>query len=205
MIKYDITVQQTGVLYFYIAGMDGQEKNLGIYINGTQLGSYGNASNRGIVALGSYQKGDRLRIALSCDDLGFPEHSRSIFMTENMESLNAIYQKLAPGFVSAESINEKSSSDLTIKLPGGYNNMICSLLYNPNWRIHGGKTLQNCRVKMIAGAFTAVVGEKEKDNETMLIDMNYIPAGWKPGIMISLGDIVLLSLYCYIYKNKYVN
>lgn len=78
--SYTIYAESSGELYFYLNRVNMEERAFQIYVNGSFVSMYGNASCQKVIDLGYYDKGDTISLEIVTD--GYPVLADPIVETE---------------------------------------------------------------------------------------------------------------------------
>lgn len=179
---YEVTAASDGVMYAYFDGLIRAGENLMVTVEGEFLTTYGNASCVSILNLGYMKAGETLHVSLQGENED-DNFGRAVFVTENTDALREAYQEVSAGDCTVTKI---SSSHITID-SGDHSGIFVSIPYQSGWnvRVDGKKTSP---VVIYDSLIYIPVSESAPSHH---IDMSYVPAGLREGIILSIIGIAL--------------
>lgn len=197
--EYYINTMAEGNLYMYVDNILGYNQSLAIYVNDELLTSYGNASCLKVLNLGTYDKGDSIKVTIDSDDpnaiLG-----DAVFVTEDINALQAAYNMIVE---NGADICKLSSSHLSItgKKTDG---VFLTIPYEEGWHIR-----VNGRITEPVAVYDSMMYiPYTEDADEYNIDMIFIPVGMIAGSFITIVAIILVILavaYTWVRKQRRVS
>lgn len=192
-IEFDIEeVEPYKTLYMYF----GAEKMQGarIYVNGVDWEDYFSDWRWAVERAGRFADGEKvtIRIEATGDDLLINDYH---LYFENEENILAWYDSACK--MGADKIKLSKISSSHLKGTVGANDdgiLLFSMPYDKGWKIKidGAKVTQEELLSALMGV--------EISKGEHIIEMNYVPVGLIPGIIISL--ITLFMVGCYIIRDR---
>ncbi len=179
---YEVTAGSDGEMYAYFDGLIRAGENLSVFARGEFLTTYGNASCVNILNLGYMKAGETITVSLQGenedDDFG-----RAVFVTENTDALKAAYEEVSSRNCE---VTKLSSSHITIDA-ADHDGVFATIPYQSGWtvRVDGKKTTP---IVIYDSLIYIPISESASSHH---IDMSYIPAGMREGLILTLIGILL--------------
>jgi len=185
-VVYDIDISEEMPLYMYFDS-DGLNRSE-IFVNDVSKDLYFTETHWNVLCAGRFKKGDRIRIKAEIlgDELNI---SRAGFYYEDMNALDAWHEAVAEDNKENSRIERLSSSHLKFNVSAKEEKtLVMTLPYDKGWHIRvDGKKVDSERILDVLTGVSISKGEHE-------IEMQYIPQGLIPGLIITLLGIVLLII-----------
>ena len=194
-VTYEFEIEKEENVYFYIALGTGLEE-IKVTMNGKSLGKprYGNFNK--MFELGKHEIGEKIQIKIEPTKKMFVAFDDYIFVYyENEEILKKYYETLSKEQVELKQIHgNKLEGQINIQSDNEY--ILTTIPYDKGWEVKiDGKKVETINVQDAMMAIPCKKGEH-------LIELKFIPRGFKLGMLVSIIGITLLCMRCFYRKTQ---
>nr|MCR4924303.1 YfhO family protein [Lachnospiraceae bacterium] len=192
LVHFNIDIKKEGSLYYFFDAPQMQAAE--VFVNGDYREPYFTTTNWSVLCAGIYKPGDKVDVCLKLNEEAI-SISQACFYYEDTKALSSWYEKASEG--NAE-LKEITSSHLKGSIRASKDDIILfSIPYEEAWniKINGKKGEKIPLLKELLAV-------KVPDSGELVIEMQYIPSGLLPGIIISILGIALLLLLWIREKNN---
>ncbi len=181
-IDYEVEANQEGILYFYFNAPHTQGADL--FVDGDSYDKYFADTDWSIIKAGEHKPGDKVKVTLKLKEAELSV-TNALFYQEKQEVLEQWYADTVNGQAELQKI---TSSHLkgTVNVPEGKEFLMFSIPYEKDWKIKiDGQPVSQIEVLDALMAVKVTPGSHS-------IDMQYVPRGFFPFIVISLITALVL-------------
>ncbi len=185
-MEADLRTDTDGEVYMYLDGLAGISQGLAVYKDDEFVTGYGNLGCYKILNLGYHDAGDNIRIEVRSDSdaayFGTP-----IFVTEDMDSLRALYNEISQ---KALNVERRSSSSIKIGIREGCSGIVTSIPYEEGW---------NTEAVKIYGALMYIPFDSGNEKD---LELRFLPKGMQAGMVTTLVAVLFCMIYAVVNRRK---
>ena len=191
-----IEAQSDGKVYLYISGTGENPQDIQVYTGEEFIGRFGNNDCRSVLCLGSYHKGDRIPLRMENSTVSVRQEDLHVvsedeaavaLLTEQARSRELELKEITSSHYQVDYYCDPQISETRDRL-------ILLIPYHPDWhvKINNEKTAP----QRFIGEFMSIpLDTAEPLNGVIHVDLKFLPAGWIPGIVISMLALLAFVLY----------
>lgn len=189
-IKYVFTAQSNDPVFAYFSA--NEMHPVKVTVNGKSMGKYFDTFQYDIIRLGTFQKGDEVSVKLTLEDETV-NITNAWFYYQDMETFSRYYAELEPGAVKVDSFSDSKICG-TVTNDGDQNYALFTIPFEGGWRAYVDGEAAETTVGL--GIFLAV----KIPAGTHRVELRYVPAGMKAGILLTGASVVLLAAWLLLKK-----
>ncbi|MFD1736827.1 YfhO family protein [Bacillus salitolerans] len=192
--KIEYTFQVMGEQQLYLYSQSSSDRTFTIFINGHEVGVYPETYNKGIFNLGLF-KNEEVTVTLRLDT-AFYEFTDMLWYGLDIAQYSQAISQLQKSPLEITDWTSRTLKGNSKAEQKGW--LFVSIPYDRGWTIEvDGKRVEP---SIALGGFTAI----PVNGGNHQLSMSYISPGFVPGLVISLGSLLLFVVFRYIVKKRLV-